>query len=76
MALVRLLALLPFIGILVGTPFFNRVEPMVFGMPLILAWIVMWIILTGVIMGIIYLVDPDNRDVPAGHRRDVPESRR
>jgi hypothetical protein len=74
MALVRLLALLPFIGILVGTPFFNRVEPMVFGMPLILAWIVMWIVLTAAIMAIIYVVDPVNRNVPA--KPGLPETGR
>ena len=62
MAWVKWLAVLPFLGILVGTPFFNRVEPLILGMPLILAWIVLWIILTGVIMGLIYLTDPANRD--------------
>lgn len=74
MAFVKLLAVLPFVGILVGTPFFNRVEPLILGMPLILAWILMWIILTGAIMGIIYLVDPANRDVPA--RPNLPETSR
>jgi hypothetical protein len=64
MALVKWLAVLPFLGILVGTPFFNRVEPLILGMPLILAWIVLWIVLTGMIMAIIYLMDPANRDVP------------
>jgi len=64
MALVRWLAVLPFLGILVGTPFFNRVEPLVLGMPLLLAWIIMWIILTAAIMALIYLLDPANRDVP------------
>ena len=32
------------------------------GMPLILTWIVYWIVLTSVIMAIIYLFDPANRD--------------
>ena len=64
MPFVKWLAVLPFLGILVGTPFFNRVEPLILGLPLILAWIVLWIILTGAIMGIIYFVDPANRDVP------------
>jgi hypothetical protein len=68
MALAKWLAVLPFLGILVGTAFFNRVEPLVFGLPLILAWIVLWIILTGVIMAIIYLMDPANRDVPGGSK--------
>lgn len=62
MAFVRWLAVLPFLGILVGVPFLNRVEPLVLGMPLILAWIVLWIVLTAVIMAIIYLCDPANRE--------------
>jgi hypothetical protein len=61
MGAIRYLAVLPFIGILVGVPFFNRVEPLVFGMPLLLAWVVLWILLTAAIMGIIYRFDPTNR---------------
>ena len=57
----RLLAALPFIGILLGVPFFNRVEPLVLGMPLVLAWIVMWVVLTAVIMTVVYRLDPANR---------------
>jgi hypothetical protein len=74
MAFVKLLAVLPFIGILAGTPFFNRVEPLILGMPLILAWIVMWIVLTAAIMAIIYVVDPVNRNVPA--KPGLPETGR
>lgn len=62
MGFVRVLAVLPFLGILVGVPLLNRVEPLVMGMPLILAWIVLWVLLTAVIMGIIYGCDPANRD--------------
>ena len=62
MAFVKWLAVLPFLGILVGVPLLNRVQPLVLGMPLILAWIVLWILLTAVIMGIIYLLDPANRN--------------
>jgi hypothetical protein len=57
-----LLAVLPFIGILVGTPFVNRVEPFVLGMPFILFWIVMWVVLSSIIMAIVYAVDPANKD--------------
>lgn len=42
-------------------PFVNRTEPLVLGMPLVLAWIVMWVVLTAAIMGIIYRLDPVNR---------------
>ncbi len=59
---VRWLAVLPFLGILVGVPLLNRVEPMVLGMPLVLAWIVLWIVLTALVMTIIYRCDPANRD--------------
>jgi hypothetical protein len=58
----RLLAALPFIGILLGVPFVNRTEPIVLGMPLVLAWIVMWVVLTSAIMGVVYLLDPVNRN--------------
>ena len=57
----RILAALPFIGILLGVPFVNRVEPLVLGMPFVLAWIVLWVILISVIMGVIYRLDPTNR---------------
>jgi hypothetical protein len=59
--LLRLLAALPFIGVLVGVPFVNRVEPLVLGMPLVLAWIVAWVVLTAIIMAIVYWLDPANR---------------
>jgi xanthosine utilization system XapX-like protein len=62
MTFVKFLALLPFLGILVGVPLLNQVEPLVLGMPLILAWIVLWVVLTAVIMAIIYCCDPANRD--------------
>lgn len=61
--LFRLLAALPFIGILLGIPFVNRVEPLVLGMPFVLAWIVFWVVGGAVIMGIIYRLDPVNRQV-------------
>ncbi|MEQ5843108.1 hypothetical protein BWP39_20745 [Paraburkholderia acidicola] len=66
----RLLAALPFIGILLGVPFVNRVEPLVFGMPLVLAWIVLWVVLSAVIMAIVYRFDPVNRQ-PADAAAEV-----
>ena len=67
----RFLAVLPFIGILLGIPFVNRVEPLVLGMPFVLAWIVLWVILISVIMGVIYRLDPTNRHTAA----DTEEAR-
>lgn len=57
----RWLAALPFLGILVGPFFMNRVEPFVFGLPLLLAWLVFCVIGTSAVMGLIYLTDPQNR---------------
>ncbi|WP_133645429.1 DUF3311 domain-containing protein [Paraburkholderia flava] len=57
----RVLAALPFIGILLGVPFVNRVEPLVLGMPLVLAWIVLWVVLSAVIMTVVFRLDPVNR---------------
>ncbi|WP_321920407.1 DUF3311 domain-containing protein [Paraburkholderia tropica] len=67
----RLLASLPFIGILLGVPFVNHTEPLVLGMPLVLAWIVMWVVLTSVIMAIVYRLDPSNR-VALDGESDLP----
>ncbi|MBS0641079.1 MAG: DUF3311 domain-containing protein [Proteobacteria bacterium] len=62
MRFVRWLAVLPFLGVLIGVPLLNQVEPMVLGMPFVLAWLVMWIVVSAAIMTIIYTVDPANRD--------------
>ena len=62
MTFVKYLAVLPFLGILVGVPLLNRVQPLIFGMPLVLAWIVLWVLLTAVLMAVIYWCDPANRD--------------
>ena len=63
--LLRVLAALPFIGILLGVPFVNRVEPVLLGMPFVLGWIVAWVVLSSIIMAIIYRLDPSNRQIAA-----------
>jgi hypothetical protein len=62
MKLIHVLAALPFLGILVGVAFANRVEPFVLGMPFILFWIVAWVVLTSIIMAVVYRLDPSNRE--------------
>ena len=69
--LLRVLAALPFIGILLGVPFVNRVEPLVLGMPFVLAWIVMWVVLSSILMAIIYRLDPANRHFVAAEGEEV-----
>ena len=51
------LALLPVLGLTVGIPFANRLEPRVFGLPFLLAWIVGWILLTPLIMAVVHRLD-------------------
>jgi len=58
----RWLAVVPFVAILFGTPLVNKVEPIVLGMPLVLAWLSAWLPLSALIMGLIYLRDPANRN--------------
>lgn len=62
MKLIHLLALLPFLGILGGISFANKVTSYIMGMPFILFWIVMWVVLTSGIMAIIFKLDPANKE--------------
>jgi hypothetical protein len=40
------LAAIPPLALTLGIPFANRLEPMIFGLPFLLAWIVAWILAT------------------------------
>ncbi len=60
--LIRWLAALPFLAMLFGPVLINRTQPLVLGMPMLLAWLVMWVVLTSAIMAVIYAFDPANRD--------------
>ncbi|WP_232697511.1 DUF3311 domain-containing protein [Brevibacillus daliensis] len=62
MKLVHVLGLIPFIGMLGGLPFANKVNAFVLGLPFLLFWIVLWVILTSIIMAIINYIDPANRE--------------
>jgi hypothetical protein len=62
------LAALPFLAILIGTAFVNSVEPLVFGLPLVLAWLVAWVILAAAIMALIFANDPANAEDPKSDR--------
>ena len=62
MKLIHVLAFIPFLGVLGGIFFANRVEPYILGLPFILFWIVAWVILTSGLMALIYKLDPANRE--------------
>jgi hypothetical protein len=57
-----LLAILPFVAILGGATFVNKVEPFILGLPFFLFWIIIWSILSSIIMFVIYRLDPINKE--------------
>ena len=56
------LAIVPFLALLVGPFFVNKAEPIILGLPFLLAWIVAWILNTSLIIAVIYTTDPVNRE--------------
>ncbi|MDE2070197.1 MAG: DUF3311 domain-containing protein [Gammaproteobacteria bacterium] len=67
-----MLGLAPFVGILGGVFFANRVTPFVFGLPFLLFWIVAWTILAAIAMALVYWLDPRNRHVASSPSKDGP----
>ncbi|MGH7669484.1 MAG: DUF3311 domain-containing protein [Gemmatimonadaceae bacterium] len=51
------LTALPTVILLGGIPFVNRVHPLLFGMPLLMAWIVIWVVVTSGVMGLVLYLD-------------------
>jgi hypothetical protein len=47
---------------LAGPAVHNEVDPSILGMPFPLGWISVWVVLTAIIMAVIYLIDPANRE--------------
>jgi hypothetical protein len=60
----RWAAVLPFVAMIVGPFFANRVTPYILGLPFLLAWIVASVGLTVGIMTVIFRLDPANREDP------------
>jgi hypothetical protein len=61
-----LLALIPFAGMCFSVPLWDRVEPMLLGLPFNLFWLIGWIILTSLCMWGAYRVQT------ARERQDGP----
>jgi hypothetical protein len=57
----RALAVLPFLGILLGAVVLRGATQLILGVPALLAWLLAWIVLTSAIVGIVYVCDPANR---------------
>jgi hypothetical protein len=52
-----LLGLIPFVAMCFSVSAWDRVYPMVFGLPFNLFWLISWIVLTSVCMWIAYRLD-------------------
>ena len=61
------LAVIPFIGMLIGPAVHNEVDPFILGMPFPLGWISVWVVLTAIIMAVILYA----QSIPA-NRADAP----
>ena len=63
-----LLALIPFVAMCFSVPLWDRVDPMVLGLPFNLFWLIAWIGLTPMCMWVAYRVETARRaqDEPRG----------
>ena len=52
-----LLGAVPFLMLVFALPFVNRVEPLVFGLPFVLFWILLWVALTPVVLFLAFKVE-------------------
>jgi hypothetical protein len=60
-------AFVPALALVAGLPFVNRLEPVVFGLPLLLFWILAWVLATPAFLAAAYLLtDRVPADIPAG----------
>ncbi len=51
-----LVALVPAVALVAGLPFANRIEPIVLGLPFLLAWILGWVLLTPLFLALAYVL--------------------
>jgi|GEM_PF-1538916 len=61
-----MLASITFITLIFAIPFVNRLEPMIWGMPFLLWWIVVNVTLTPVWLGLAYLYEQREKAAAAG----------
>ena len=52
-----LLGLVPFIAMCLSVSLWDRIEPMTFGLPFNLFWLIAWIVLSSLCMGAAYRVE-------------------
>jgi hypothetical protein len=70
-----LLGAIPFVGMCFSVPAWDRVDPMVLGMPFNLFWLLGWIVLTSVCMWGAYRLDarPERKSGSPDGKEQRPE---
>jgi hypothetical protein len=62
-------AFVPALALVAGLPFVNRLEPVVFGLPFLLFWILAWVLATPLFLAAAYLLADRTPDSPGGGGR-------
>ena len=62
-------AAIPAVALVTGLPFVNRLEPIVFGLPFLLLWILGWVVVTPAFLAVAYVVLQGGRDGDDGGTR-------
>jgi len=61
-----LVAALPFVGLCFTVSLWDRVQPMVLGLPFNLFWLMAWIVLTSVCLRIVYRIETRRESADRG----------
>ncbi len=64
-------AAVPILALVLGLPFANRLEPLVFGLPFLLFWMLAWVLLTPAFLALAYVL-VQRAGGSAGPGADVP----
>jgi membrane protein required for beta-lactamase induction len=59
-------AVIPALALVAGLPFANRLEPVVFGLPFLLFWILGWVVVTPAFLAVAYVLDLPSDDQSQG----------
>jgi membrane protein required for beta-lactamase induction len=79
---VRLLAAVPILALIAALPLVNRVQPLVFGLPFLLFWMLAWVMATPAFLGLAYVLvrrrdaDGGTRETAGGRREAEGGGRR
>jgi len=65
-------AFVPALALVAGLPFVNRLEPVVLGLPFLLAWVLGWVLATPLFLGAAYLLA--GRDPGRDHAEAPPRA--